>query len=281
MFAAAAARSNPLPICDSLPANWLPVALPRGARMEAYDASDPITGRIVIASMFATVRTWLVLALTLGYFGAAHLAFTRDSPPMAALAVAILVLLILLSIRGPRRGTWQAAVALTGIALVVLAARGTPPVLLMLPPVFIPAAIGFAFGRTLRPGCTPLIERVVRGFHAPEAPEAAVIRYARHVTWAWALLLACVALINALLIANLAPGGLLDLAGFPPPWPVPRVAFAWFANTGTYLLIGGMFVLEFAVRVWRFPNDRFRNPLRFIREARTRMPNIVEALRHG
>ncbi len=90
-----------------------------------------------------------------------------------------------------------------------------------------------------------------------------------------------VALINALLIVNLAPGGLLDLAGFAPPWPVSPAAFAWFGNTGTYLLIGGMFVVEFAVRVWRFPNYRFRNPLHFIREARTRMPNIVAALRHG
>jgi uncharacterized membrane protein len=249
--------------------------------MEAYDAPDPITGRNVIASMFATVRTWLVLALTLGYFGAAHLAFTRDSQPLAAIAVAILVLLILLSIRGPRRGPWQVAIALIGIALVILTARGAPPVLLMLPPVFIPAAIGIAFGRTLLPGRTPLVELVVRSFHAPAAPEAAVIRYALHVTWAWALLLACVALINALLITNLAPGGLLDLAGLTPSWPVPPAAFAWFANTGTYLLIGGMFILEFAVRVWRFPNDRFRNPLRFIREARTRMPEILEALRHG
>jgi hypothetical protein len=42
-----------------------------------------------------------------------------------------------------------------------------------------------------------------------------------------------------------------------------------------------MFVLEFMVRVSLFPDDPFRNPLHFIREARTRMPNIVEALRHG
>ena len=231
--------------------------------------------------MSATVRTWLVLALTLGYFVAAHYALTRESPPVAAVAVALLVLLILLSLRGPRSWPWQAAVAVIGIALVTLAAGGAPPVPLMLPPVFIPTAIAFAFGRSLRPACTPLVELVVRTFHAPATPEQAVIRYARHVTWAWTLLLAGVALANAWLVINLVPGGLLDLAELAPRWPVTRTAFAWFANTGTYLLIGGMFILEFAVRVWRFPNDRFRNPLRFIREARTRMPNIVEALRHG
>jgi hypothetical protein len=55
----------------------------------------------------------------------------------------------------------------------------------------------------------------------------------------------------------------------------------WFGNTGTYLLIGGMLVAEFSVRVWRFPDYRFKNPLQFIREARIRMPNIVAALKNG
>jgi hypothetical protein len=40
-----------------------------------------------------------------------------------------------------------------------------------------------------------------------------------------------------------------------------------------------MFVAEFALRLWRFPDYRFRNPLAFAREARTRMPNILAALR--
>jgi hypothetical protein len=62
---------------------------------------------------------------------------------------------------------------------------------------------------------------------------------------------------------------------------VSPAEFAWFSNSGTYLLIGALFAAEFAIRVWRFPDYRFRNPLHFIREARTRMPNIVAALRDG
>jgi hypothetical protein len=54
-------------------------------------------------------------------------------------------------------------------------------------------------------------------------------------------------------------------------------AFVWFGNTGTYLLIGGMLAVEFSVRIWRFPDYRFKNPLQFAREARSRMPNIVAA----
>jgi len=63
--------------------------------------------------------------------------------------------------------------------------------------------------------------------------------------------------------------------------PVSPAAFVWFGNTGTYLLIGGMLAVEFAVRIWRFPDYRFKNPLQFAREARLRMPNIVAALKNG
>jgi len=90
-----------------------------------------------------------------------------------------------------------------------------------------------------------------------------------------------VALANAMLAACLSPGGLLELAGMTPPLQVSPATFAWFSNTGTYLLIGGMLVAEFSVRVWRFPDYRFKNPLQFIREARIRMPNIVAALKNG
>jgi uncharacterized membrane protein len=231
--------------------------------------------------MPAAVRTSLILGLTLAYLVAVHLAFLRDSPRVAAAAVALLLLLVLASVRGPRRMAWRLLVAVPGIAAVTFTARGAAPLPLLLPPVAIPALIAFGFGRTLLPGRTALIERFARGFHAPEIPSPEILSYARGVTWAWTLLLAFVALANAALALNLSPGGLLELAGMPPPWPVPPAAFVWFSNTGTYLLIGGLFVLEFAVRVWRFPDDAFRNPLHFLREARVRMPNIVAALRHG
>jgi len=231
--------------------------------------------------MPATARTWSIVTLTLGYLVTAHLAFTNHTAWAAATAVGLLTALVALSIAGPRRRLWRWVVLLAGTAIVILTARGFPPLPLLMPPVIIPAAIAITFGRTLPAGRTPLVERIVRGFHAPVIPDAAVLHYARRVTWAWVVLLGCVALTNAVLVINLSPGGLLELAGKAPRWPVPPAAFAWFSNTGTYLLIGGMFVLEFMVRVSLFPDDPFRNPLHFIREARTRMPNIVEALRHG
>ena len=226
-------------------------------------------------------RTWIIVALTLACLATAHVAFTGHSPRAAAVAVGLLAVLAALAIRGPRRWWGRLPTLAAGAALVVLVARGFPPLPLLLQPVLIPASIAFTFGRTLRPGRTPLVERVVRGFHAPEAPHPAALRYARKVTCAWALLLAGVALANAMLAACLSPGGLLELAGMTPPLQVSPATFAWFSNTGTYLLIGAMFVLELALRAWLLPHDRFRNPLLFFREARTRLPAILQALRHG
>jgi uncharacterized membrane protein len=231
--------------------------------------------------MSPAVRTWLIVALTLGYLGTAHFALIHHSTALGASATALLALLFLASIQGRHRAVLRMAVAAVGATVVILVARGAPPLPLLFPPVLIPASIAFMFGRTLRRGSTPLVERVARGFHAPAMPEPAIIRYAHRVTWAWTLLLGIVATINAVLVVNLVPGGLLDAAGFTPRWPVTPAAFVWFGNTGTYLLIGGMLVAEFSVRVWRFPDYRFKNPLQFIREARIRMPNIVAALKNG
>lgn len=230
--------------------------------------------------MSPAARTWLIIALTLGYLATAHVALIHHSTELAAAATALLALLFVASIQGPRRTGARMIAAAIGATIVILVARGAPPVPLLLPPVLIPASIGFMFGRTLRPGSTPLVERVARGFHAPLVPAPEIIRYARGVTWAWTLLLALVATINAWLIVNLVPGGLLDIGGFAPRWPASPQVFVWFGNTGTYLLIGGMLLAEFSVRIWRFPDYRFRNPLQFIREARIRMPNIVAAIRN-
>jgi len=229
--------------------------------------------------MSAAIRKWLIVGITLGYFIAVHLAFLHHSPRAAAAAVALLFLLALAAIKGPRRLAWRVVLASLGAGLVTLTARGAPPLPLLLPPVLIPAAIAFVFGRTLVHGRTPLVEGFARGFYAPVVPGPEILSYARVVTWAWTLLLASIALANAALAMSLSPGGMLELAGLAPPVPVAPATFVWFSNTGTYLLIAAGFVLEFALRVWRFPEYRFRNPLHFIREARTRLPNIVAALR--
>jgi uncharacterized membrane protein len=223
---------------------------------------------------------WTPVAIPVAYLVAAHLAFTLRSPLCAAFAVAVLFVAVIASCRGPRATLLRASIALVGAAVVVAIARGAaPPVILFLPPVVIPLGMAWLFGHTLMPGRMPLVERLARVVHAPDEPDAGVVSYARGVTWAWTVLLLGLALANIVLVANLTPGGLLELAGHPPRWPVAPATYTWLSNVGTYLLIGAMFVVEFAVRLLRFPNYRFRNPLDFARRARERLPDMIRKFR--
>jgi len=131
----------------------------------------------------------------------------------------------------------------------------------------------------LLPGRIPLVERFARTLHAPDALEPALAHYTRRVNWVWTLLLLAIALANCVLAMNLSPGGLLELAGLDPWWPIARGTFVWLSNTATYLLILLMFVGEFVVRVLRFPGYRFRNPADLVRRARLRMPSLRASLR--
>jgi len=180
--------------------------------------------------MSAALRAWSVLVLSLGYLLAAHIALLTRSAALAALAVTLLALLVVTSIKGRFRVAWRLLVGAAGAWAVIMVAQGAPPVPLMLPPVLIPLAIAWLFGRTLFPGVMPLIERLAREVHAPLVPSPEILLYARRVTWAWVLLLVSLALLNMALICNLEPGGLIAIAGFQPPWPVSPAAFAAFAN---------------------------------------------------
>ncbi|MEO8018307.1 MAG: ketosynthase, partial [Pseudomonadota bacterium] len=110
--------------------------------------------------MSSASSKWLFLALTLAYLFAAHLAFTWDSRPIAATAVALLSLLLLAAVKGRGR---RAALGVLAIAAVVCVARGSvPPLPLLLPPILVPLALAWLFGHTLLRGKVPLVERFAR-----------------------------------------------------------------------------------------------------------------------
>ena len=77
---------------------------------------------------------------SLGYLArGAYCAVERDSAALAAFAVTLLVLLVVTSIKGRFRIAWRLLVGAAGAwAVIMVAARGAPPVPLMLPPVLIP-----------------------------------------------------------------------------------------------------------------------------------------------
>jgi uncharacterized membrane protein len=223
---------------------------------------------------------WLFPALALAYLLVANLALAHGSPRLGALAVTLLFAGLIASIRGRRRIALRIATVIPGAALVFGVATGKiPPLPLVLPPILIPAALAWMFGRTLLAGRTPLIQRIAHVFHAPDVPSAEMLRYMYRVTVLWTALLSCVAVVNLVLAANMTPGGLLQAAQLEAPWPVSPALFGWVSNLATYVLIGGTFVVEFVVRLIRFPNYRFRSPAAFMDRARARFPELLASFR--
>lgn len=114
--------------------------------------------------------------------------------------------------------------------------RGESAWLSFLPHIGMNAMLGWFFGRTLRPGQTPLITQFASLVHRDPAPE--VLRHTRQATLAWTLFFAADATVSALLFA-FAPLGL---------WSA-------FANLATLPLVGAMFLAEYLVRVVRIPRQ--------------------------
>jgi uncharacterized membrane protein len=233
-----------------------------------------------VNSRFPIVLKWALPVLAVAYLLTANLAFMEGSPGVGAAAIGLLLAGALICIRGRYRHVLRLAAVLIGGLIVLGVAVGVlSPVPLVLPPILVPATLAWVFGRSLLAYRTPLVQRFASAFHAPDALPDGVAGYTRRVTWCWALLLAGVALANLWMAMNLTPGGLLDVAGRRAPWPVTPEAFAWRSNLGSYLVIGGMFVGEFVVRIIRFPEHQYRNPVDFLKRARARMPEMMEGFR--
>src|SRR5690606_9778916 len=130
--------------------------------------------------------------------------------------------------------------------------RGQALLQLYAAPVLLNLLVAWLFGRSLRRGRTPLVERIARLLHgAPLAPD--LVRYTRRVTLGWTVLLLALALLNAALALLATPGGLLETAGISPPVTVPRTLWSLFANLLNYVVLALAFCGEFLWRRLRFP----------------------------
>jgi uncharacterized membrane protein len=130
------------------------------------------------------------------------------------------------------------AAAVLGIWLLLHAAHAAMPDLKLLYPVPHIAAhlvLLWFFGRTLYPGEVALVTRIARYEHGNLPPD--IERYTRQVTWAWCIYFAVMAIVSATLFAT-----------------APLSTWSWFANVLNVPLLAAMFVVEYAVRLLRFPN---------------------------
>lgn len=193
--------------------------------------------------------------LALAYPVLAHVAAATRSPPLSTLAVACLALAMLFPLRSRPLPFVLALLGLAGALAALHAARRSDLVLLF-PPVLVTAFVGTLFARSLAPGRMPLVERVVRAIDPEALALPGVPAHVRFLTALWATLLFCLAAANLVLAALASPGGLLAAVGVAPPLEVGYAQWSWFANVFNYVLIGLMFVFEYAYRRWRWPQPR-------------------------
>lgn len=207
----------------------------------------------------------LRLLLLAAYMPLAHLAGARQSPMLAVLALADLVLLVLIdALLGRRVAAWLAlAVAAVGLSALVRSSYALM-LLLFVPPLFT-AMIGWWFARSLREGRVPLITKVVAALYGetPDTLSPGHRRYTRNLTGAWALLLALMTMLNLTLALIAVPDGVFARLGIQAAITVTNEQWSFIANVANYGVMGVFMLVEYQVRKFVFPVRPYRNIIDF------------------
>jgi uncharacterized membrane protein len=218
----------------------------------------------------------LTTACAIAYPVIAHVAVARGSTGWIVTAIALLGMTMLLPGLFAGRTLAWIFVPMIGLSCWLIARSPTPVMPLYIAPMLVPAFMAWVFGHTLAPGRTPLIAQFVRFMHRDhEEPEAAVWVYARRLTLAWTVLFIALASINVLLAMFAEPDGLLLAAGLRLPITVPQYWWSMFANLIGYLLVAAFFVIEYAYRRRRFPQQPYRNLFDFMKQMTAAMPVLL------
>ncbi|WP_077561856.1 hypothetical protein [Polaromonas sp. C04] len=175
----------------------------------------------------------------IGYSLLAHLAAAAPAPGLFEAAVAVapgLTLAFLLAWRSARR---PLLLALWGAGCLGLYGAsgwlvGHYHWVFLLQDAGLQVLLGLMFGRTLRPGQTPLVSQFAALLHGSLSPAA--VRYTRRATWAWTLFFAGMATLSLLLF-----------------WLASIAVWSVFANLLGLPLVVLMFVAEYAVRLCVVP----------------------------
>lgn len=223
------------------------------------------------------------LLLALAYPWLAHAATTAGSGVLAAVALADIALIVLLEPLLQRRPWAWLLLAAVAAALWRLAQSPHALLPLLLVPVAFIALVAWTFGRTLRPGSTPLVTRMMLALEHPPSTSGPApvdprqLRYTTRLTVVWAAMLALLALANLVLALVAVPRGLLASLGVAAPFAVTEAQWSWFANVLNYGLVGGLFAGEFALRKRLFPG-RYRSFPHFLRQMAALGPDTWKRL---
>jgi uncharacterized membrane protein len=200
---------------------------------------------------------WATLAAVMAsYLVLLHIYTARDTPSAIGALLAIMPMLavsLLIAWRATHRGAmlslWFAALALLALGWPLLQSNFALVGLLQHAGTF--AMLALFFGRTLRPGDTPIVSRMARQAHG--SLPAPLARYTRGVTQAWTAFFTLMAFASVVLFSS----------GYIALW-------SWLANLLTPALIGAMFGAEYLVRRSVLPP-----------ELRTGLLDSIRAAWHG
>jgi len=207
-----------------------------------------------------------MILMGLSYPLLAHVAVLSGRPGLIAASIGWLLVLILIPGLQRLRPVAWIILATASIGLYWIAGSSAALLLPFLPPILIDGFMAWVFGHTLRRGRMPLIERIVRALNGPQDDlNDDILRYTRRLTGVWTALFVLLAVSNASLALCAEPGGLLLTVGVQPPVTVPLNQWSLLANVLDYLLVGALFIIEFAFRRRRFPQQPYRGLLDFTR----------------
>ncbi len=225
--------------------------------------------------MTSQISKPLTTALAIAYPIVAHLAVAKSSLPLTVAAVAILAGTIV--VPGLLQGSRTAWIALPLVVggLVWLARSHLPALPLFIAPILVPAFLAWLFGQSLSAGRTALIAQFIRAIHGEHQPDPAVWNYARRLTQAWTGFFILMTAINLTLALIASPDGLLLASGIHPAFTVPRQWWSLFANCIGYVLVAVFFVVEYAYRRYRFPQQPYRNMYDFLRQMAAVAPQLM------
>lgn len=170
---------------------------------------------------------------------------------------------------------WLLLAAAAALAIVM----GRALLVLDVMPILANLALAWLFGHTLLPGSRPLVARLVAVVESEERLQIPdVARYARQLTWFWALLLLTQALVASVLLICAVPGGMLASMGVPSPLPIAQTWAAGYMHLGAWLVpVLGM-VLEYAFRCWHLRHLPHVGPRQFVLRLATCWPRLIRSI---
>src|SRR3989304_2035879 len=134
-----------------------------------------------------------------------HFAIVWDSWPLLLGFVGLAALGLAIGSRARAARPWILALGAAGVLGFVWLDHRTAAQIAFAWPILVYLAIAWVFGRTLRAGRMPLIERIARLVDHGDSMPRELIRYTRVLTWIWTVLPLGMALVSALLAQFASP----------------------------------------------------------------------------